>query len=50
MKKEKLKILVLYPYPIEPDGQSLQGYYLVKGLNELGVDARSCNRTDDFQK
>lgn len=50
MHKDKLKILVLYPYPIEPDGQSLQGYNLVKGLCELGVDAKSCNRTDDLQK
>jgi len=50
LQKEKLKILVLYPYPVEPDGQSLQGYYLVKGLCELGVDARSCNRTDNLQK
>lgn len=45
-----LRILVLYPYPLEPDGQSLQGHYLVKGLKELGVDARSCNRSDDLQK
>lgn len=50
MQKEQLKILVLYPYPLEPDGQSLQGWYLVKGLRELGIDARSCNRSDDLQK
>ncbi len=50
LQKEKLKILVLYPYPLEPDGQSLQGHYLVKGLCELGVDARSCDRNDDLQK
>ena len=45
-----MKILVLYPYPVEPDGQSLQGYYLVKGLNELGVEAKSCNREDNLEK
>ena len=45
-----MKILVLYPYPLEPDGQSLQGHYLVKGLKELGIDVRSCNRSDDLQK
>ena len=45
-----MKILVLYPYPLEPDGQSLQGHYLVKGLKELGVEVMSCNRDDDLQK
>lgn len=45
-----MKILVLYPYPLESDGQSLQGNYLVKGLKEFGIDVRSCNRSDDLQK
>lgn len=45
-----MRVLVLYPYPLEPDGQSLQGHYLVKGLKELGVDAMSCNRDDNLQK
>ena len=45
-----MKILVLYPYPLEPDGQSLQGHYLVKGLNELGIEAMSCDREDNLQK
>lgn len=45
-----MKVLVLYPYPVEPDGISLQGHYLVKGLKELGIDARSCNRDNDLQK
>ena len=45
-----MKALILYPYPLEPDGQSLQGHYLAKGLKELGVDVMSCNRSDDLQK
>ena len=46
----KMRALVLYPYPLEPDGQSLQGHYLAKGLRELGHDVISCNRDDDLQK
>ncbi len=45
-----MKILLLYPYPLEPDGQSLQGHYLAKGLKELEVEVVSCNRGDDLQK
>ncbi len=44
-----MKSLVLYPYPMEYDGQSLQGHYLLKGLKENGVSAIACgryNRTD----
>ena len=45
-----MKALILYPYPLEPDGQSLQGHYLAKGLKELGIDVKSCNRDDGLQK
>jgi len=45
-----MKALVLYPYPVEPDGLSLQGDYLLRGLKELGVDAIPCHRGDDLQK
>ncbi len=45
-----MKVLLLYPYPVEPDGQSLQGDYLARGLRELGVEVMSCNRDDDLQK
>jgi len=45
-----MRILVLYPYPVEPDGQSLQGHYLVKGLRELGHTVFSCDRGNDIQK
>jgi len=45
-----MKILVLYPYPLEPDGLSLQGHYLVKGLKELGHEIKECDRNDDREK
>ncbi len=45
-----MKILALYPYPVEPDGQSLQGHYLAKGLNENGVEVISCDRNDEKKK
>ncbi|MFQ5531899.1 MAG: glycosyltransferase family 4 protein [Candidatus Nanoarchaeia archaeon] len=45
-----MKILVLYPHPVEPDGQSLQGYYLSKGLRELGYEVWECDRADNIQK
>ncbi len=47
---EKLKILVLYPHPPEPDGVSMQGHYLIKGLKELGVDVRPCDRENNIEK
>ena len=50
MEDKKTKILVLYPYPLETDGQSLQGHYLVKGLRELGVDVMPCDRDDNMEK
>jgi alpha-maltose-1-phosphate synthase len=45
-----MKALILFPYPVESDGQSLQGYYLYKGLLELGVDAKPCDWKDSIQK
>ena len=45
-----MKILALYPYPLEPDGLSLQGHYLAKGLKENGADVYSCDRNDDKKK
>ncbi|MFH1290400.1 MAG: glycosyltransferase family 4 protein [Nanoarchaeota archaeon] len=41
-----MKSLVLYPYPAEYDGQSLQGHYLLKGLQENGEEAIPCDRND----
>lgn len=45
-----MKCLVLFPYPVEPDGQSLQGYYLYKGFLEQGIDAIPCHFKDGIQK
>ncbi|MFH1802491.1 MAG: glycosyltransferase family 4 protein [archaeon] len=41
-----MKSLVLYPYPAEYDGQSLQGHYLLKGLQENGEEVIPCDRND----
>jgi len=45
-----MKILVLYPHPVEPDGVSLQGHYLIKGLKELGHQVVPCDRADSLEK
>jgi alpha-maltose-1-phosphate synthase len=45
-----MKFLVLYPYPVQPDGQSLQGEYLVQGLRDIGEDVMPCDREDSLQK
>ncbi|MEM4625602.1 MAG: glycosyltransferase family 4 protein [Candidatus Pacearchaeota archaeon] len=45
-----MRCLVLYPYPVESDGVSLQGDMLYRGLKYHGVDAMPCNFTDGIQK
>lgn len=45
-----MKILVLYPHPVEPDGVSLQGHYLIKGLRELGAEVMPCDRENSMEK
>ncbi len=50
MEDKKTKILVLYPHPPEPDGQSLQGHYLIKGLIENGAEVMPCDKADNLQK
>ena len=45
-----MKVLVLYPHPVEPDGVSLQGHYLIKGLRELGVEVMPCDRGNTLEK
>ena len=45
-----MKVLVLYPHPVEPDGVSLQGHYLIKGLKELGVEVMPCDRGNTLEK
>jgi len=45
-----MKALILFPYPVESDGQSLQGYYLLQGLKYHGVDAVPCHFNNSIQK
>ncbi|OGF27206.1 hypothetical protein A2331_03480 [Candidatus Falkowbacteria bacterium RIFOXYB2_FULL_34_18] len=45
-----MKIAVLYAHPVEPDGLSIQGNLLYRGLKELGVDIMPCNYAPSFQK
>jgi len=45
-----MKILVLYPYPVEPDGVSLQGDNLYRGFLHQGIEAVPCNFRDGLEK
>lgn len=45
-----MKIAVLYAHPVEPDGLSIQGNLLYRGLKELGVDVMPCHYAPSFQK
>jgi glycosyltransferase involved in cell wall biosynthesis len=45
-----MRCLVLYAYPPEPDGQSLQGDLLRRGIIEYGHDAIPCHFKDSMQK
>ncbi len=45
-----MRCLLLYPYPVEPDGVSLQGYYLALGLKNLGVEVIECHYKESIQK
>ena len=45
-----MKIAVLYAYPPEPDGLSLQGHLLYRGLKDIGVDVMPCHHVPSFQK
>lgn len=45
-----MKIAVLHAYPPEPDGLSLQGYLLYRGLKEIGIDVMPCHFRPSFQK
>ncbi len=50
MLYDYMKIAVLYAYPPEPDGLSLQGHLLYRGLKELGEDVMPCHFRPSFQK
>lgn len=45
-----MRIAVLYAYPPEPDGLSLQGHLLYRGLKDIGVDVMPCQHAPSFQK
>jgi alpha-maltose-1-phosphate synthase len=45
-----MRIAVLHAYPPEPDGLSIQGYLLYRGLKELGVEVMPCHYRPTFQK
>ena len=45
-----MKSLVLFPYPTEPDGQSLQGDMFYRGLLNQGVNAVPCHFKESIQK
>jgi alpha-maltose-1-phosphate synthase len=45
-----MRCLVLYAYPPEPDGQSLQGHLLYKGILNAKEQAWPCHFKDSMQK
>jgi len=45
-----MKIAVLHAYPPEPDGLSIQGYLLYRGLKKIGIDCMPCHYNPSFQK
>ena len=45
-----MKGVVFYAYPPEPDGTSLQGHFLYKGLKNCGNDVVPCHFRDNMQK
>lgn len=49
-QKQKFSAAVLYPYPPEMDGVSLQGYYLSKGLAYHGYEVHQAHRRARFEK
>ena len=45
-----MKSLILYTYPPEPDGLSMQGHMLYLGMKQNGEDAMPCHLSSEFQK
>ncbi|MFH1376551.1 MAG: glycosyltransferase family 4 protein [Candidatus Woesearchaeota archaeon] len=45
-----MKILVLYPHPMEPDGVSIQGHDLCRGLAKAGAEVVPCHFRESLQK
>lgn len=45
-----MKSVILYAYPPEPDGLSMQGHMLYLGLKENGESVEPCHVSAEFQK
>lgn len=45
-----MRIAILYAYPPEPDGLSIQGHLLYRGLKEINADVMPCHHAPSFQK
>lgn len=45
-----MKSTILYAYPPEPDGLSMQGDMLYRGMKENGEEVLPCHFSSDFQK
>jgi len=45
-----MRSIILYAYPPEPDGLSLQGDMLYRGLKENGEEVIPCHLASEFQK
>lgn len=45
-----MKSVILYAYPPEPDGLSLQGHALYLGMKENGDEVMPCHLSSEFQK
>jgi len=49
-QSNKFKSMVLYPFPTELDGVSLQGHFLHQGLKENNYSVIGCDRDASFEK
>lgn len=45
-----MRAVILYTYPVEPDGLSLQGDWLYRGMKKNGEKVMPCHLSSEFQK
>ncbi len=45
-----MKSVILYAHPVQPDGLSIQGHYLYKGMLENGEQVEPCHLSSEFEK
>lgn len=45
-----MRTVILYSYPLEPDGLSLQGEWLYRGMKKNGEKVMPCHLSSEFQK